>query len=168
MSNCHNSQHKQGGYDFTNYEGIMRGVKAKHPLRSEVYTSIRGNAPDMPQRPYPKLSSKQVQLIKLWINAGARNTSGCSSCDSTSYSYSGSVAVIMNTWCTGCHSSTSASGNIDLSNYAGVVQAANGNRLLGSVQHQPGYIAMPENGGRLSDCEIRLIEKWIVSGFPQD
>jgi hypothetical protein len=46
----------------------MKGIKAKHPLRSEIYNTIKGRNPSMPENPYPKLSSSDVNMIKLWIN----------------------------------------------------------------------------------------------------
>ena len=40
MSGCHNSIDKAEEYDLTSYEGIMKGVVANHPSRSEVYKVI--------------------------------------------------------------------------------------------------------------------------------
>lgn len=168
MSGCHNSKDKAAEYDLSNYEGIMRGVKPHHPLLSEVYKVIRGNDPSMPVPPYSKLSSTDVGLIKLWINAGAHNTSNCSTCDSTIYSYSGRISGIMKNWCIGCHNSSNKSGNVDLSNYNGVSASASDGSLLGSIKHSPGYLAMPEGGGQISSCEIRVIEKWIAGGHPNN
>src|SRR4051812_40686765 len=67
MSGCHNALDRKAGYDLTNYEGIMKGVKPKHPLLSEIYKSIKGSSPSMPARPYSKLRLADVDKIKLWI-----------------------------------------------------------------------------------------------------
>jgi cytochrome c553 len=166
MSGCHNAKDKRAGYDLSNYDGIMQGIKAKHPLRSEIYTTIRGNNPSMPQQPYSKLSAENVNMIKLWINMGARNTSNCSSCDTTNFTYSSRVSNVMKAWCTGCHNATSAGGGFDLSNYQGVVNAAANNKLMGSIKHTSGYLAMPQSGGQLQQCDIDAIQKWINKGFP--
>jgi hypothetical protein len=168
MSGCHNSYDREGGYDLSNYEGIRQGVNPKHPLLSEIYKTIKGKNPSMPQKPYPNLSRKDVSLIKLWINAGARNTTNCTSCDSNDYSYGARVASILNNWCVGCHNPNSKGGNIDLSNYQGVLSVISDERLLASIKHLPGYSAMPKNGGAMSACEIRIIEKWINAGYPDN
>jgi hypothetical protein len=165
MSGCHNSHDKRRDLDLSTYEGIMKGVKAKHPLLSDVYKSIKGNSPEMPPREYKALSSKEVNLIKLWINAGARNTSNCTACDSSTFTYNARIQPLMNTWCVGCHSSSNKNGNVDLSNYEGVaVTAANG-RLLGSIRHDQGFVAMPQNGGSLSSCDVAAITKWVSKGY---
>jgi mono/diheme cytochrome c family protein len=69
----------------------------------------------------------------------------------------------MNTYCKGCHNPASLGGGIDLSTYAGVKTAALG-RLMGTLNQAAGYSAMPKGGSKLSDCQIRQIEKWIQAG----
>ncbi|PBQ33706.1 hypothetical protein CNR22_18610 [Sphingobacteriaceae bacterium] len=168
MSGCHNATDKRAGYDLTTYEGIMQGVKAKHPLTSEVYTVIRGKNPSMPARPYAKLSLRDVNMIKLWINKGARNTSNCISCDSTNFDYASRIQPIMNAWCVGCHNSSNAGGGYNLSDYSGVVAAIKAKRLMGSIRHTSGYLAMPQTGGQLSSCDISAIQKWIDAGYHEN
>jgi hypothetical protein len=168
MSGCHNQTNHSDGYDLTTYEGIMKGIKAKHPLTSEIYLTIRGNNPSMPQSPYPKLSIIDVNTIKTWIRAGAQNTSNCIGCDTTNYSYSGRVKPLLDTWCAGCHSSSNSGGGIDVSSYGGVVNSISGNKLMGSLNHTNGYSAMPQNGSKLQQCEIDAVQKWINFGFPNN
>ncbi len=165
MSGCHNSIDKEEGYDLTSYEGIMKGVVANHPSRSEVYKVISGNNPSMPAQNYPKLSNKEVSYIKLWINMGAKNTSNCSSCDTMSFTYSGSVKPLITSWCVGCHSSASPGGGYNLSNYSGVAAVVATGQFLGSIQHTSSFSAMPKNTSKLSDCDIKVIEKWIAAGY---
>jgi hypothetical protein len=164
MSNCHNSSEKEAGYDLSNYDGIMKGIKAKHPLLSEIYNTIKGNNPSMPRSPYPKLSTRDVTFIKLWINMGAPNTSNCSNCDTTKYTFSGSVKKTIDLWCIGCHTTNNSSGGFDLSNYQGVVNAIANNKLIGSIKHLSGYSPMPKNTAALSNCAIQSIQKWIDAG----
>lgn len=166
MSGCHNSQDHAEGYDFSNYEGIMKGVTPGHPFQSEVYKVIRGNNPSMPLG--QKLDQKDISYIKIWIKMGAGNTSNCSGCDTSQYTYSGRIKEIMTTWCVGCHSSANASGGYDLSDYAGVSAAVSAGRLEGSVNHSSGYVAMPQNSGKLNDCDINAISKWIGAGYPNN
>ena len=162
---CHNSIDKAEEYDLTSYEGIMKGVVANHPSRSEVYKVISGNNPSMPTENYPKLSNKDVSYIKLWIDMGAKNTSNCSSCDTMSFTYSARIKPLITTWCVGCHSSGSSGGGFNLSNYSGVSAVVATGQFLGSIQHASGFSAMPKNASKLSDCDIKVIEKWIAAGY---
>ena len=169
MSGCHDGQGRVK-YNLTTYEGIMAGVVPGHPLRSKMYTSIKstfGGSPSMPRRA-PPLSDKDILLIQAWISMGAKNTSNCVSCDTNSFSFSGTVNPILNTWCVGCHNTNSAGGGFDLSNYNGVVRAIAHNKLLGSIEGLPGYYSMPQSGNRLSDCEISQLKKWVNAGYPNN
>jgi len=168
MAGCHNSKDKKSGYDLSNYEGIMKGIKAKHPLRSEIYNTIKGKNPSMPEKPYPKLSATDVNMIKHWINMGASNSSNCKACDTTTTGYNARIKGTMQTWCVGCHNNGNSGGGIDLSDYKALVKAIPGNRLLGSIKHLPGFSAMPQNGAQLPTCEITAIEIWIKNGYPEN
>jgi len=168
MSGCHNKIDKEAGYDLSNYEGIMKGINAGHPLTSEIYSTIKGHNPSMPQSPYPKLSSSDISKIKSWIQMGAANSSNCSDCDTSSYTYNARVKVIIQSWCKGCHSTASPGGGIDLSSYSGVVSAIPNNQLLGSLKHLATFSSMPKGTAKLSQCDIDAIEKWINAGFPNN
>jgi len=169
-SRCHNSTDHKAGYDLSNYDGIMKGVKAKHPLFSQVFNSIKGNNPSMPPRSYPKLSTKDVTYIKIWIEMGANNTTNCGGgvCDTTNFSYSNRINPIMQSWCVGCHNPGNAGGGINLSDYAGASGTTSINRMIGSLKHLSGYSAMPKGGNQLSDCDINAIQKWINNGYPNN
>jgi len=168
MTDCHSSNANSGEehrLDLSNYEGIMKGVRANHPLLSDVYTSINGRNPSMPVG--GKLTAKEVTYIKLWIKMGAHNTSNCSSCDTTIYTYNAVIKPIMTDWCVGCHSSTNAGGGFDLSTYSGVTASVANNKLMGSIQQLSGHSPMPQ-GSKLSDCDIKLIGKWVSAGYPNN
>lgn len=74
----------------------------------------------------------------------------------------------MDTWCIGCHNTASPGGGFDLSTYNGVAASVANNKLLGSIKHMTGFIAMPQGGDKLQDCDINAIEKWINGGFPNN
>lgn len=75
ISGCHNSS-AEGGYNLSDYEGIMKGITPGEPLKSEIYTSLINiwSAEEMmpPDRP---LSPEYRSLIKVWIEQGAN--AGC-------------------------------------------------------------------------------------------
>jgi hypothetical protein len=169
MTGCHDGGQGSEGFNLSNYEGIMKGVKAGHPGTSEIYTVIKGSNPSMPTGSYPMLSKENVKKIKTWIQMGAHHTSNCSSsCDTSNYTYSGRIKPLLDAWCVGCHGGNNVGGGIDLSGYQGLINAVQGQRLLGGIKQQPGYSAMPKNTSPLQPCDIDAIEKWINEGMPNN
>ncbi len=169
---CHTGSGKddEGRSDLTNYEGIMRQVKPYYPLFSEVYTKCSGISPEMPPKSSAKLTTTELEYIKYWIHTGAKNTSNCDgkACDSTNLSFTNRIMPILNTWCVGCHNATTAGGGFDFTSYDGVVACiAPDNRLSGSIHKLTGYSAMPKDGN-MSDCEIKVIQKWIDTNYPNN
>jgi cytochrome c553 len=166
MSGCHDATSHKKGYDLSTYDGIMKGITANHPLQSEIYNSITGGNPSMP--PKGKMNATDIGMIKTWIKMGAPNSSNCSGCDTTLYSYSGKIQPLMTTWCVGCHNASNTGGGYDLSSYAGVVTAITDTRLLGTINHSAGFSAMPKNTSKLSDCDVNAVVKWVNAGYPNN
>jgi len=91
-------------------------------------------------------------------------------CDDTVVTFSGTVTSILHS-CQTCHSNSNAtsSGNgVKLQNYADVVTYINNGKLMGSIRQENGYIKMPQTGGKLSDCEISQLQKWIDAKTPNN
>lgn len=167
-SGCHDAVSRQDGYEFTSYKTITaKKFKAGDPFDTELYEKITETRPDkrMPQPPNAPLTSKEITLIYNWIKEGAKNTTGCTSnCDSNNVTFSKGIQPLVNQYCRGCHNSTGQSGGVNLDNYNGVKAVALDGRLLNAIKHAPGAPAMPRGGNKLSDCQIRQVEKWILAG----
>jgi mono/diheme cytochrome c family protein len=112
----------------------------------------------------PALTTAQKAQIQKWISQGAKNNNCTGRCDTAVFTYSGAVKTIMDNKCTGCHNPANLGGNIDLSTYNGIRTIAVNGKLYGSVAQQVGYSPMPKNATKLSDCEIRQVQKWIGAG----
>jgi uncharacterized membrane protein len=84
-------------------------------------------------------------------------------CDTTDYSFA-KVSSILSAACYTCHSGSSASGGINLSTYTGIKTVVADGRLMGSIQQIAGFRPMPQNSGKLPDCEIFTIKNWIAHG----
>ena len=171
MSGCHDAASAQDGVVLTSYSTIMNtgDVKAGQPNNSELYEVLIETDPDKIMPPPPaSLTAAQIQLIKTWIKQGARNNSCEYGCDTTSYTFSGTIQPMLQNFCVGCHAGASASAYVQLDSHAGVVAATGNNRLLGAVKHQSGFAAMPPNGNALTDCQIQQLEKWIAAGAPNN
>lgn len=166
MSGCHDAITRAEGVELTSYAKIIRYVSPFNLSSSKLYTEcIKTNNDRMPPVPMPALTSLQLTKISKWINQGAFNNQCTGGCDTTNFTYSGAVRIMNDTYCKGCHNPASLGGGIDLSTYASLkVQAANG-KYLGSIKHSIGFFAMPKGGSKLSDCQIRQVEKWIQAGM---
>ncbi len=86
---------------------------------------------------------------------------------SDTVSYAKDIAPIISTNCFACHSAASNTSGILLDSYNALKFWAENGYLYGTISHGANYKAMPQGGGKLSDCNIALIKKWIDKGTPQ-
>lgn len=165
---CHNPGDRAEGYDFTNYNGIMRGVDAGNPGNSEIMEAIRENGDDqMPPADRAQPTAEQIAAIEDWIKSGAANTTGCAtvSCDSgATVTYSGDIQPMLETYCNGCHGSGNPSGGINLSDFAVVKENALSGRLEGVISGDPNYATMPPNSALLPSCYATKVAQWVAAG----
>jgi uncharacterized membrane protein len=165
MSGCHDNITHAEGANLTTYNNIMRYVIAGNATSSKLYkVIIKTNGDRMPPPPMAAFTAEQKAKIQKWINQGAKNNNCIGGCDTAVFTYSGALKSIVSNKCVGCHNSSSLGGNIDLSTYNGVKAVALNGKLYGSVANQPGFSPMPKNSSKLSDCEIRQMQKWITAG----
>jgi cytochrome c553 len=166
MSGCHDAITHKEGVNLTTYAKIFStgGVLPGNPANSKLYkVLLRSGSDRMPPAPAPAFTQAQKDIIYKWILQGAKNNA-CNDCDTAVITYSGATAPIVNTYCKGCHNPSSLGGGIDLSTYAGVKAIAANGKLMGSITHASGFIAMPQGSTKLSDCRIQQIQKWIAAG----
>lgn len=168
-SGCHDAD-TDTDYNLSTYETIMRkGIVPGSASQSKLY-KVTGYSGDDQMPPWPDvpLTTAQRDSIAKWINQGAKNTIKCNcSCDTTKFTYAATINPLINTYCAGCHNPNSAGGNIILTTYAGMQTVALNNQLVGSITHAPTYAAMPQ-GGKLSDCQIIQMQKWVSAGAPNN
>ena len=91
-----------------------------------------------------------------------------STCDTTVVRLSVELNDIMSANCFRCHSSANAAisgGNYNLEDYNTIHSAATDGRLLSSItQDNKLSPPMPQDGSKLSDCEINKFTAWINRG----
>jgi len=87
---------------------------------------------------------------------------GSSTCDTTNVTYSASVAPVFAGYCNSCHSGNNPSGGIKTDSYSAVT--TNITRIRGAINHQSGFIAMPQSSSSLSSCDLTKIDIWIRKG----
>ena len=96
---------------------------------------------------------------------------GSGVCDTSVTKFSTEIKPILQSSCLSCHSNTAAiasGGGIKLQDYADVKVTVTNGRLVGAIEHLSGYSAMPKGGGKLSDCNILVINTWISKGALND
>lgn len=83
-----------------------------------------------------------------------------SNCDTLGVSYVQFVAPLMVSHCNSCHSS----GSIITSNYISLKTIALNGRLMGSVNHEQGYLPMPQGQPKLQECLRLKLGAWVNAG----
>ena len=164
ISGCHDAASSQGDFVLNSYTTIVRrGITPGNATSSKLYKVLFASGEDrMP--PNGSLTQAQKDSIKIWINQGGKNTTNCNChCDDKQFNYAAIIQPIISTHCVGCHKPGSLGGNIDLSTYVKAKAQADNGKLLGSVTQATGFAAMPK-GGKLEDCQISQIQKWIAAG----
>lgn len=88
------------------------------------------------------------------------------SCDTELVNYAQDVQPVLSQNCYSCHSTTNApvASGLDLEDAENLQNVALNGRLLGSLNHESGYVPMPPSGIMLDSCAIEKIKKWIDEG----
>jgi len=171
-SGCHDSETAEDGVVLVDYASVMATgeIKTGNPDDSDLYEKLLETDPEERMPPYPNnpLTADQKNIIKKWIEQGAKNNSCDNGCDTLNVTFSGSIWPTLQTNCVGCHSGGNPEGNIVITDYNSVVALVNNGSLIGAITHDLNYIPMPQNGPKLSDCKIDEIKIWIEDGTPNN
>jgi len=89
-------------------------------------------------------------------------SANCPGVDTTTITYTTYVADVMRQHCTGCHGGNSPSKGLRLETYAEVRASAESGKWYRSMANG----SMPPSG-KLDDCTLAKLKKWIDSGYPQ-
>lgn len=166
ISGCHDAQSAEDGVVLIDYTTISKKMKAGDPNDSEYYTVLTDTQSDelMPRDPNTgkgySLPAEQLNLIKTWIEQGVKDNF-CDECDTTSYTYSGTVKTIINQNCAttvACHGVGTSYG--DFTTYEGVKS-----RVTKQLIQKRAIVDkdMPP-AAPIPDCELLLIKNWIDHG----
>jgi len=119
-----------------------------------------------------------LSICSCSYNKAAPIPESASCRDSAAFSYSLYIQPIIRTNCYSCHSTsiTQTTGALDLENYNSFNNFLKldfrGDHVFGSMFYNcilqtNGALPMPPSG-KLTDCEIKKIKKWIDSGAPNN
>jgi hypothetical protein len=168
---CHDAITKAEDFDFSSYEGILKGLVPGDPEESEIYDKIKKTDPEesedrMPPPPNPPLAQAQIDSVYRWILLGAPDEDCGELCDTTDVTYLTHIESFIASYCLGCHRGPSPPGGVSLETYDQVVSQVNRGTIPAVVQRLPGYVPMPPSL-ILSDCNVSKFEIWIAEGLPE-
>jgi cytochrome c5 len=106
----------------------------------------------------------EAELVQNPTDTTGTGGGGGNTCDTANMKYAADVQPIISNSCYGCHGGGASSGGITLDSYAKLKTLADNGKLLGTITHASGYVAMPLGGVKLSDCSINKIRSWINHG----
>lgn len=89
-------------------------------------------------------------------------------CELTNVTFSKTIKPILQENCFRCHSNLNylnKGGGIKLENHADIKAMVESGKLMGAVKHESDFIPMPEDGGKLTECEINKLQKWVDNGI---
>ena len=124
------------------------------------------NKPDH-SRIYPWLPVLVFFIFLLILESGCKHYNEVDlypACDTLSSSYSENIHPIVVANCLPCHTTINKFGGIILDNADSARIPAKNGLLLKAVTHDPSVVPMPKGGGKLSDCDIAKIRRWINLG----
>ena len=90
-------------------------------------------------------------------------------CDTASVSFSMDIKPILTNNCFSCHSNVNApsfGGGLSFEDHADV--SAYSARITGAINHNEGFLAMPQGGDKLDPCSIMKFEAWVSAGTPDN
>ena len=94
------------------------------------------------------------------------SVAGITVCDTATVTFSGTIKPIIDQHCalSGCHDGSNAS-TWTMQDYNSIITyCVSTNKLIGSIKHESGFVAMPQGAPKLDDCTISKFEVWVNSG----
>jgi mono/diheme cytochrome c family protein len=151
---CHGSNSTNGTYLDT-YIHVKANI-------DKVIVSVKNGT--MPKG--YKLNDSQIALFEQWKALNMPESSSVAvppvlSCDTSNITFSLKVSPIFTANCAGCHSGAEAQEDVRLDSYNNI--KTNFNVSLAAIKRN----SMPP-GGKMSNCQKIIIEKWNKQGMPNN
>lgn len=91
-------------------------------------------------------------------------------CDTENVSFASQVEPIMSVNCatSSCHAGSSPSAGLNLEGHQNIADAVLNGRVINRINRTEGESGLMPPSGRLSDCQIDLIQAWASDGAPNN
>lgn len=87
-------------------------------------------------------------------------------CDTSNVTYTNHIKSLFATCAVGgCHNSNDVQGS--LASYTDIKKFPKLAKIIPSLKHQSGFVAMPQGQSQLSDCEISKVQAWFDNSMPE-
>jgi len=108
-------------------------------------------------------------LGMLFITACDPEEPEVTSCDDQNMTYTDDIKSLLDESCaySGCHDDNAITTIGSLSTYENSVAFVAFGRMLGAINQDEGFSAMPKTGDKLSDCNIDKITNWVNNNTPE-
>lgn len=176
LSGCHNSTTKSEGLDATSYQSVRSFVKPGNAKESLLYESITRVYQKGLMPPDVPLTQAERNLILVWIEQGANNTS-CTNTppqtpDSVCFVQDVQPLVLSSCGITGCHDEITATEGYIFTTYAHIMASDDAvdpfdpsNSEMYQVLNETGDDRMPPSPMPAFTLEEKeIIRKWIAEG----
>ncbi|HPT22542.1 MAG TPA: hypothetical protein PLR88_11400 [Bacteroidales bacterium] len=107
-------------------------------------------------------------LLNSCVNNNEYDLYGIPDCDTTNITWNSKISSILQVNCVVCHNEELNYNGVRHDNYKSEMIVVNDGRLRGVVNHLEGYYKMPKDRGKLPACELKLINKWLDNGAPEN
>ena len=182
---CHGDSQPQGDLDLTTHESTLQGGKSGpalvpgSPLESLLLEKLHSGAMPMGA---DRLSNDQIDLVRRWIEAGARveegDTGTVAAASAEVVAGHETVTTILNVKCLLCHGRRNQEGGLDLQTRASLLKGgASGPAIVPGKPDESLLIQRIENSdmpplkdqARLSvravtSSELERLRAWIAAG----
>lgn len=181
FSGCHDAITQEDGVNLSSYYSFANDkdlVDREDPTKSELYEVLEKG--EMPPAGYNVIPEDDIEMVLKWIAQGAKNnvcemdtttnvpvdtaTSSTDTCFIEAPSFASDIWPTIQSKCNSCHNSGFPSGSIQLENYNDVKTIADNGKLVGVIDHEAGYPAMPQGQDKLDSCYIQNVKNWISNG----
>lgn len=92
-------------------------------------------------------------------------------CKTASLSYQADILPIFESYCFECHNQEKYASRADghlMNSYATIKALLDKGLIIGNIEHQKGFVKMPNRKKKLPDCEIAKIKAWVAEGAKEN
>jgi hypothetical protein len=179
---CHSDKVRKGGLNLSTMDGIRRGGESgeaavtKSLDESLIWSMLEGG--DMPPEDQPRLTAKELELIRQWISTGARSNAPLNSAEKKITQHDVLPIVLLR--CTTCHGPRRRDGGVDLRTPASMRKGGKSGpgfvpgdpdaslmiQRIESKACPPGGLLLKFFVKRPPSSEVKILRQWIAAGAP--